>query len=64
MIKQYLCAVFIVQVTDEVARSLVGGDDASDIKFYNLSDIDFSQISFETTRDLLLRLKADTEKHA
>lgn len=59
VVKQYITSIFIMKVNDLQEKMVLGGDDAVDAKFYDLADIDLTQVSFKSTRDLLSELQRD-----
>ncbi len=50
IIKRYLSACFIINMSDEDALNIKAGDDAEEIKWVPLDKIDYSEIGFETVK--------------
>lgn len=59
VIKQYITSIFIVKVDDIQSNMVLGGSDAVDARFYDLAEINLSEVSFKSTRDLLSELQQD-----
>jgi ADP-ribose pyrophosphatase YjhB (NUDIX family) len=58
VIKKCLCAFFIIKVNSKDYK-MKAGDDAESCRFYNLNEIDMSEIKFKTTRRIIEDLKLD-----